>query len=71
MTGSQREAVNILMMMESVTVNADLIAQALSMNPGVRECFGLTLVTFFRSLSMVIFLFPSIRTSLRSLLLLP
>lgn len=35
MTGSQREAVNILMMMESVTVNADLIAQALGMNPGV------------------------------------
>lgn len=35
MTGSQREAVNLLMMMESVTVNADLIAQALGMNPGV------------------------------------
>jgi hypothetical protein len=35
MTGSQREAINIMMMMESVTVNADLIAQALSMNPGV------------------------------------
>ena len=35
MTGSQREAINILMMMESVTVNADLIAQALGMNPGV------------------------------------
>jgi hypothetical protein len=34
-TGSQREAINIMMMMESVTVNADLIAQALSMNPGV------------------------------------
>ena len=35
MTGSQREAINIMMMMESVTVNADLVAQALSMNPGV------------------------------------
>ena len=35
MTGSQREAINLLMMMESVTVNADLVAQALSMNPGV------------------------------------
>ena len=35
MTGSQREAINIMMMMESVTVNADLIAQALGMNPGV------------------------------------
>ena len=35
MTVSQREAVNLLMMMESVTVNADLIAQALGMNPGV------------------------------------
>ena len=35
MTGSQREAINTMMMMESVTVNADLIAQALSMNPGV------------------------------------
>ena len=35
MTGSQREAINLLMMMESVTVNADLIAQALGMNPGV------------------------------------
>ena len=35
MTGSQRDAINILMMMESVTVNADLIAQALGMNPGV------------------------------------
>ena len=35
MTGSQREAINSMMMMESVTVNADLIAQALSMNPGV------------------------------------
>jgi hypothetical protein len=34
-TGSQREAINILMMMESVTVNADMIAQALGMNPGV------------------------------------
>ncbi len=34
-TGSQREAINIMMMMESVTVNADLIAQALGMNPGV------------------------------------
>jgi hypothetical protein len=34
-TGTQREAINILMMMESVTVNADLIAQALGMNPGV------------------------------------
>ena len=35
MTGSQREAIDLMMMMESVTVNADLIAQALSMNPGV------------------------------------
>ena len=35
MTGSQREAINIMMMMESVTVNADLISQALGMNPGV------------------------------------
>ena len=35
MTGSQREAIDILMMMESVTVNADLIDQALGMNPGV------------------------------------
>ena len=35
MTGSQREAIDIMMMMESVTVNADLIAQALGMNPGV------------------------------------
>ena len=35
MTGSQREAINIMMMMESVTVNADLVAQALGMNPGV------------------------------------
>ena len=35
MTGTQREAINIMMMMESVTVNADLIAQALGMNPGV------------------------------------
>ena len=35
MTGSQREAINTMMMMESVTVNADLIAKALSMNPGV------------------------------------
>lgn len=35
MTGTQREAINILLMMESVTVNADLIAQALGMNPGV------------------------------------
>ena len=34
-TGSQREAIDILMMMESVTVNAYLIAQALGMNPGV------------------------------------
>ena len=35
MSGTQREAINILSMMESVTVNADLIAQALGMNPGV------------------------------------
>ena len=35
MTGPQREAINIMMMMESVTVNADLVAQALGMNPGV------------------------------------
>lgn len=35
MTGTQREAINIMMMMESVTVNADLVAQALGMNPGV------------------------------------
>ena len=35
MTGSQREAIEIMKMMESVTVNADLIAQALGMNPGV------------------------------------
>lgn len=35
MTGTQREAINLLMMMESVTVNADLIAQALGMSPGV------------------------------------
>ena len=35
MTGSQREAIDIMMMMESVTVNADLVAQALGMNPGV------------------------------------
>ena len=35
MTGTQREAIEIMKMMESVTVNADLIAQALSMNPGV------------------------------------
>ena len=34
-TGSQREAIEIMKMMESVTVNADLIAQALGMNPGV------------------------------------
>ena len=35
MTGTQRDAINILKMMDSVTVNADLIAQALGMNPGV------------------------------------
>jgi hypothetical protein len=35
MTGTQREAIEIMKMMESVTVNADLIAQALGMNPGV------------------------------------
>ena len=35
MTGTQRDAINILRMMDSVTVNADLIAQALGMNPGV------------------------------------
>lgn len=35
MTGSQREAIELMKMMESVTVNADLIAQALGMNPGV------------------------------------
>lgn len=35
MTGTQREAINIMMMMESVTVNADLVGQALGMNPGV------------------------------------
>ena len=35
MTGSQREAIEVMKMMESVTVNADLIAQALGMNPGV------------------------------------
>ena len=35
MTGTQRDAINIMMMMESVTVNADLVAQALGMNPGV------------------------------------
>jgi len=34
-TGTQRDAINILKMMDSVTVNADLIAQALGMNPGV------------------------------------
>ena len=32
MTGSQREAINIMMMMESVTVNADLVAQALGIS---------------------------------------
>ena len=35
MTGTQREAIDIMKMMESVTVNSDLIAQALGMNPGV------------------------------------
>ena len=35
MTGSQREAIDIMLMMESVTVNVDLVAQALSMSPGV------------------------------------
>ena len=35
MTGTQRSAIEILKMMEAVTVNADLIAQALGMNPGV------------------------------------
>ena len=35
MTGTQREAIEVMKMMESVTVNADLIAQALGMNPGV------------------------------------
>ncbi|MBO7709889.1 MAG: hypothetical protein J6S83_05440 [Lachnospiraceae bacterium] len=35
MTGTQRDAIEILKMMDSVTVNADLIAQALGMNPGV------------------------------------
>ena len=35
MTGTQREAIEIMKMMESVTVNSDLIAQALGMNPGV------------------------------------
>ena len=33
--GSQKDAIEIMKMMESVTVNADLIAQALGMNPGV------------------------------------
>ena len=35
MTGTQRDAIEIMKAMESVTVNADLIAQALGMNPGV------------------------------------
>ena len=35
MTGSQREAIDTMKMMESVTVNADLVAQALGMNAGV------------------------------------
>ena len=35
MTGTQRDAINFLKAMDSVTVNADLIAQALGMNPGV------------------------------------
>lgn len=35
MTGTQREAINIMMMMESVTVNADLVAHSLGMNPCV------------------------------------
>lgn len=35
MTGTQREAIEIMKLMESVTVNADLVAQALGMNPGV------------------------------------
>lgn len=35
MTGTQREAIDLMMMMESVTVNADLVAQALGMNPSV------------------------------------
>lgn len=35
MTGSQREAIDIMLMMESVTVNVGLVAQALSMSPGV------------------------------------
>ena len=33
--GSQKDAIEIMKMMESVTVNAGLIAQALGMNPGV------------------------------------
>ena len=35
MTGEQMDAIEVMKMMESVTVNADLIAQALGMNPGV------------------------------------
>ena len=35
MTGTQRDAINILKMMDSVTVNADLIAKAEGKNPGV------------------------------------
>ena len=35
MTGTQREAIELMKIMESVTVNADLIAQALGMNAGV------------------------------------
>lgn len=35
MTGTQRDAIEIMKMMQSTVVNADLIAQALGMNPGV------------------------------------
>ena len=35
MSGTQREAIEVMKLMESVTVNADLVAQALGMNPGV------------------------------------
>lgn len=35
MTGGQRYAIELMKMMESVTVNADLVAQALGMSPGV------------------------------------
>ena len=34
MTSSQREAIDILLEMDDVTVNADLIAPCMSMNPG-------------------------------------